>query len=123
MIPSALNPILRSDNHLRHTLPAQRLAGGEALALESSQSVADGGNGQDDAGRDERGHLEHGRDKLDDGEDGVDGGAHVVGLEPADEGVELGRGRAYPQQQRYLDEEDHEGEDSVVFCVSFWECS
>ena len=50
---------------------------------------------------------------MDDGEHEVDGGAHVVGLEAADEGVEAGRGRADAQQERDLDEEDDEAGDAA----------
>lgn len=49
---------------------------------------------------------------MDDAHGKVDGGAHVIGLESANECVERGRCRADAQEERDFDEEDDERADT-----------
>ena len=49
---------------------------------------------------------------MDDGEDEVDGGAHVVCFEAADEAVEAGGGGTDAEEEWDFDEEDYEAGDS-----------
>lgn len=46
---------------------------------------------------------------LDDAHDEIDGGAHVICFEAADERVKGARGGTYPHQERYLDKQEDEG--------------
>lgn len=50
---------------------------------------------------------------MDHTHDGVDGGAHVVRLEAADESVEGFGGWADAQEERDFDEDEDEGRDAV----------
>ncbi len=52
------------------------------------------------------------RQPLDERHDAVDSGAHVVGFEAADEGVEAGGGGADAQEEGDFYEEDYEGGDA-----------
>jgi hypothetical protein len=98
---------------LSDTLPTQRLASLERLALESSQGIEDGSNQQEDSCDNQAGRLGPDADPLYGAHDEVDGGAHVVGAEFPDKGVELGRGRADAEEERDFDEDDDEGAYSV----------
>lgn len=93
-------------------MAAQRLAADEALALDARQRVEGGRQQQEDGGDDEAGRLHDDAQPLHQAHHEVDDRAHVVGLEAADERVELGRGRADVQQQRDLDEDDEERADA-----------
>lgn len=83
-----------SDDHLRDSLSTKRLAALERLALETSERIEDRGNQQEN-GRDNQASC-HGpdADPLNGTHDKIYGGAHVVGAEFADEGIEFSRGRA-----------------------------
>lgn len=93
------------NNHLRNPLSAQRLTRGKLLLLQPRQSVERSSDKQHDRRRDQARGVADQRQPLHHAHDGVDGGAHIVGLEAADEGVEfLGR-RADAQQERDFDED------------------
>lgn len=98
------------DNHLRDARAAEGLGADEVLALEAGKSIADGSQGEEDATGDERGRPSERAQENDDGHDEIDGGTDVVGGDPADEAVELARGRADAEEEGHLDEEDDEGE-------------
>ena len=82
------------NNHLRNALPSQRLTGSELLLLEASEGVEQGGDQQHDGAGDQARSIADERKPLHQAHDAVDGGAHVVCLEAADEAVEVFRGRA-----------------------------
>ena len=104
----------RLDNHLSNTVTTQSLASNESLALDASQCIEAGCDEQDDGSDDKTGCLHGNRNPLDDTHGKVDGGAHVIGLESADERVKGGRCRADAQKEGNLDEEDNEGADTVL---------
>ena len=97
------------DDHLGDTLTAEGLGADKVLALGGGEGVADGGQRQEDGGGDQRAATAEDAEVLDDGHDGVGGGAHPVGGDAADEAIELGRGRADAEQEGDLNEEDDEG--------------
>jgi hypothetical protein len=99
----------RLHDHLGNALAAERLGADEILALDGSQEVADASEREEHASRDQARAAEDDAEELHDGKDGIGGGAHVVGRDPADGGVELGRGRADAQQEGNFDEDDDEG--------------
>ena len=101
------------DDHLGYALPAQSLAALERLALETSKRVEDGGEGQEDGADDQAGRLRPDANPLYSAQHGVEPSAHVVRLNLADEGIELGGRRADAEEQRNLDEDDEEGRHSV----------
>jgi hypothetical protein len=105
------------DNHLSDTVATQSLASHESLALDSSQCVEGGCDKQNDGSNDKAGCLDGDRDPLDDTHGQVDGGAHVIGLESADECIKRGRRRADAQEERDFDKEDDERADTRC-CVS-----
>ncbi|KAB8338737.1 hypothetical protein FH972_021682 [Carpinus fangiana] len=97
----------RSDDHLRHSLTPKRLAANEALSPDTCERVEERRNEQNNCRGEQAGRTSGDQcQPLHNAHNQVDGGAHVVGLKAADEGVELGRSRADAQQQRDLDEED-----------------
>lgn len=100
---------------MRNPLPAQRLAPDEGLALDTSEQVAEGRDGEEDGGGDEAADAPEKAEPLGEGHGGVRGGAHVVGRHLADGRVEARRGRADPQQERHLNEEDDERRDPIFF--------
>jgi hypothetical protein len=100
------------DNHLGDTVTTQSLASNESLALDSSQCVEGGCDEENNGSDDETGRLDGDRDPLDDTHGKVDGGAHVIGLESADEGVKRGRCRADAQEERDFDKEDDKRADT-----------
>ena len=85
------------------------------LALEAREGIEDGGDEQEDCGDDQAGCLGPNADPLHGAHDEVNGGAHVVGAEFADEGIERGRSRADTKEKRYLNEDDDEGAYSVNY--------
>lgn len=101
------------DNHLGYALSTQGLAALERLALETSKRVEDGGEGEEDGADDQAGRLRPDANPLYSAQHGVEPSAHVVRLDLADEGIELGGCRADSEQQRDLDENDEEGRHSV----------
>lgn len=100
-------------DHLSDTLPTQCLATLERLALESSQGIKNGSNQEEDSCDNQASCLGPDADPLYSAHDEVDGGAHVVGAEFADEGVELRGGRADAEEERDFDEDDNKGAYSV----------
>jgi hypothetical protein len=100
-------------DHLRNTLSTQCLAALELLPLEASKRIEDGSNQQKYSGNNQAGCLGPDADPLHCAHYKVDGGAHVVGSEFADEGIEFGRSRADAQEERDFDEDDDEREHSV----------
>lgn len=96
------------DNHLSDTVATQGLASNESLTLDASQCVEECCDKQNDGSDDKTGCFDGKRDPLDDAHGKVDCGAHVVGLESADECIKRGRGRADAQEERDFDKEDDE---------------
>jgi hypothetical protein len=90
----------------------QSLASNESLTLDSSQCIEAGCDEQDDGSDDKTGCLHGDRNPLDDTHGKVDGGAHVIGLESANEGIKCRRRRTDAQEERDLDEEDDERADT-----------
>lgn len=107
MIASDLN------NHLCDALAAKSLAANKGLALDASEEVADGSQREEDTGSDKAGSIDDRAKELDDGHDGVGGGAEVVGRDLADEAIELAGGRADAEEQGNLDKEDEKGGGTV----------
>jgi hypothetical protein len=101
------------DDHLSDTVTTQSLASNESLSLDTSQCVEGGCDKQNDGSDDKTGCLYGNRDPLNDTHGQVDGGAHVIGLESADEGVKRRRRWADAQEERDFDKEDNERADSV----------
>ena len=93
------------------------LATHERLSPDTRQRVADRRNQQEYCSRDQGGVFRDHGQPLDDGHDEVDGSAHVVGLEAADEAIECGGGWADSEEKGDLDEEDYEGGDAIVLLV------
>ena len=93
-------------------MATQSLASDEALTLDASQCVEDGRDEQDNRSNNKTGCLDGKRDPLNDTHGKVDCGAHVIGLESADEGVKRRRRRADAQEERDFDKKDHERADT-----------
>jgi len=102
-------PSGQSYNHLRDARAAERLAAHERLALDAGEEVAQGRKRQEDGRRDQAGRPAEVAQPLRRRHGGVGCRAHVVGLNPADGGVERGRRRADPEEEGHLNEEDDEG--------------
>lgn len=79
-----------SNDHLRNTLTAECLAADELLAPQTSQRVEDGGDSEHDSGGNETRGAGDETNPLDSTHSGIHSGAHVIGGEAADEGIELG---------------------------------
>ena len=94
--PSLLFPHLPHslNDHLRYTSTAKRLASHKVLVFETRECVACRSHEEDDSAGDETGCAEDETAPLNDGKGEVDTGAHIVGAEAADKGVELLRSRA-----------------------------
>lgn len=107
MPPHALN------NHLRDTLAAQSLTRRKLLLFQTSKRIECRGNQQHNSGCDQTCRVADERKPLDYAHCGVDGGAHVVGFEAADEGVEFLGGRADAQEEGDFDEDEDEAGDAV----------
>jgi hypothetical protein len=103
-----------SNDHLRNALPAQRLTRRKLLLLQPRERIESRSDQQHDRSRDQARRVADDGEELDDAHDEVDGGAHVVCLEAADEGVEVLGCRADAQQQRDFDEDEDEGGDAGV---------
>ena len=82
------------------------------MTLDASQCVEDGRNEQDNRSNNKTGCLDGKRDPLNDTHGEVDGGAHVIGLESADEGIKGGGCRTNAQEERDFDKEDDERADT-----------
>lgn len=93
-------------------MTTQGLASNESLALDASQCIEAGCDEQDDGSHDKTGCLDGDRDPLDDTHGKVDGGAHIIGLESANECIKGGRRRADAQEERDFDKEDDERADT-----------
>lgn len=89
-------------DHLRNSLSAQSLASLEGLALESSEPIKDGGEQQNYGCSNQARSPCPDADPLDNAHGEIKGSAEVVCLELADEGIELGGGRADAEKQRDL---------------------
>lgn len=100
-------------DHLRDALATERFAALESLTLESSKRVENGCQEQEDCRSDQATRTSRQTRPLHCAHDGVNGCAHVICLELADEGVEFGRRRADAEEEGYLDEYDDEGAYSV----------
>lgn len=94
-------------------MPAECLAVDKRLPSNTRQRVERRRNQQQHGARDQRRRRREQAEPLHNGHDEVHGGAEVVGLEAADEGVEVGGGRADSEEQRDFDEEDDEGADAA----------
>lgn len=100
-------------DHLSHALSSKCLAALEFLALEPSKRIENRSKQQEDGCYNQTGSLRPDADPLYSTHDKVNGSAHVVGAEFANERVEFGRGRADAEEQGYLNEDDDERADSV----------
>lgn len=100
-------------DHLSDTLATEGLAADKGLALDAREEVAEAGERQHHRRGDEAGRAGEQRQPLGQGHGAVRGGAHVVGRDAADGGIEGARGRADSQQQGHLNEEDDERRDAV----------
>jgi hypothetical protein len=109
-----------SNDHLRNALPAQRLTRRKLLLLQPRERIKGRGNQKHDRSRDQARRVADDGEELDDAHDEIDGGAHVVCLEAADEGVEVLGCRADAQQERDFDEDEDEGGDAVRKEISWW---
>jgi hypothetical protein len=107
--------IHRSDDHLRNTLSTECLATLECLALEASQCVEDRSDHKEHSGHDQACGLGPDADPLYGAHYEVYGGAHIIGAEFTDKRVELGRRGADAEEERYLDEDNDEGTNSVNY--------
>jgi hypothetical protein len=95
------------DDHLRDALSTQRLAALERLALETGKCVEHGREQQNYSSGDQTGDPRGNASPLYCAHDGVEAGAQEIGLEFADESIELGRRRTDSEEQRNLEEQDH----------------
>jgi len=102
-----------SYDHLRNALAAQRLAAHKGLALDGGQEVADARDGEEDGRRDEAGGPAQQAQPLGSRHGRIRSGAHVVGRDFANAGVERRRRGTDPEQQWHFDEEDNEGGDPI----------
>lgn len=102
------------NNHLRNSLPTQRLTALKLLSLDTRQDIKQRCEQQHDRGGNQAGRLGDNREPLDDGHDAVDCGAHVVRFEAADEGVEFGGCWADSEEERDFDEDYDEGADTGI---------
>jgi len=116
---SFLVPILRLSlyNHLGYACTPKRLAPLELLVLEPCKCVEDTRNQQKHSGCDQARCIAYEAGPLYDAHDEVDGGAHVVGMEFADEVIKRCRGRADAEEERDLEEDDEERGHSVQSLV------
>lgn len=96
-------------NHLRDTLATQGLAANKFLLCDGGKAIEYSRDQEEHGGGDQARRSADKTDPLDSAEDHVDGGAHGVGGEAADELIELGGGRADSEEEGNLYEEDHEG--------------
>jgi hypothetical protein len=96
------------NDHLRNTLTTEGLAADKLLALQTGQRVEDSSDGEHNGGGDQTRGTGDETSPLDTTHDGIHSGAHPVGCEAADEGIELGGCRANAKQEGYLNEEDDE---------------
>jgi hypothetical protein len=94
-----------SNNHLRNTLPTQRLTRRKLLLLEPRERIESRSNKQHNRSRDQARRVADQREELDDAHGEVDGGAHVICLEAADEGVEVLGGWADAEEEGDFDED------------------
>lgn len=107
-----MSPRDKLDDHLSDTVTTQSLATHEALTLDAGQCIEDGRDEQDDGSDDKAGRLDCKRDPLDDTHCKVDRGAHVIGLESANECIKRGRRWADAQEKGDFDKEDDERADT-----------
>ena len=94
-----------SNNHLRNTLPTQRLTRRKLLLLQPRERLESRSNKQHNRSRNKTRRVADQREELDDAHGEVDGGAHVVCLEAADESVEVLGGRADAEEEGDFDED------------------
>ena len=102
-----------SNDHLRNALPAQRLTRRKLLLLKPRERIESRSDQQHDRSRDQARRVADQGKPLDQAHNAIDGGAHVIRLEAADEAVEGFGGRAYAQEERDFDEDEDEGGDAV----------
>jgi hypothetical protein len=104
-------------DHLRDTSTTQRLATLESLALDTSQRIHETGNQQEDGSGNQTRWPCHETDPLNDAHDAVNGSAHIVCLEFADEGIELRGRRADAEEKWDFEKDDDKGTHSVAMLV------
>lgn len=92
------------DNHLRNSLSTKCLTTHEFLLLQSGQRIAKSCQSQDNSCRDQAACIDYEAEPLGNRHDTVDCCSHVVCGESSDESIELGRGRADPEEERDFDE-------------------
>jgi hypothetical protein len=96
------------NNHLRNTLPTQRLAPHETLSLHSSKSVESSCDQQKDSGNDQARSVADDAQPLHKTHDSIYGCAHVVCGKTADEGIECGRGGTDAKEKGNFDKDEDE---------------
>lgn len=92
------------DNHLCNSLSAECLTAHELLLLQSRQRIAKSCQSQNNSCRDQAAGIDYEAEPLNHRHDPVDCCSHVVRGESANKGIELGRGRADPEEKGDLDE-------------------
>jgi hypothetical protein len=107
--PEQKLPIFFLDNHLCDTLATEGLAAHKLLLFQSGQCIACSRKHQDHGRGDQAARVHDDAQPLDQGHDAVNGGAHIVGREAADEGIEFGGCRTDAQKERDFDEDEDQG--------------
>ncbi|KKA18232.1 hypothetical protein T310_7825 [Rasamsonia emersonii CBS 393.64] len=97
-----------SHNHLNKALATKSLAANKLLIFKASKEVEDSRNKENHSSSDQAGCARDKAEPLYGTHDHIDNRAHVVGCETADKRVKLGRGRADPEQEGNLDEDQNE---------------
>lgn len=97
-----------SDNHLCNSLATQGLATNKILFLQGCEHIEHSRDEKEDSTSNQARSPFGKTDKLDTTKDSVDEGAHPVGCEAADKGIEF-RGRGTNSEEEwYFNEEDDE---------------
>jgi hypothetical protein len=120
-IPKTLFPStspIYLNNHLRNSLPAQRLATHEFILPQRSNPIKARSQQQDHGSGNKTCWVRSNANPLYDGHDEVDCSAHVVCGEAADEVVEFAGGGTDAEEERDFYEKDYEGACSVRGRVS-----
>lgn len=99
-------------------MATQGLASNKILSLEGGEEVADGGETEENSGRNEGTSPTQVAQKLDNGHNKVGRCSKIVGGNFANKVVKLARGWANSQEQRHLNEQDETGRHSKATSVS-----
>lgn len=90
-------------------MAAESLAANEGLSANTSEEVADAGQGKEHSCSNQTRLGPKSAQELDECHDSVCGSSRIVGGDLADHLIKLARRRADAKQQRHFDEEDHKG--------------